>query len=837
MKQNNPYKRAGIKGLLVLFFLTVALITAGRLNPARANLQDANATNQGPNYWIPYNMGYRFYPTINGNITQLWCFGSGGSTSIVKLYRESDQAVIATASINCTGGSWISTNISPTPVTANTYYRVAQYGSSSYYSIISAPFTANNITITGGAYFTDASYPSYDTGSYTYGQADVTFSTGGSGSSGSGALATAMGSTPRTGDNQPWNYTMGYSFSPNSNGQITKLGGYFNGTKTVTLWNSSGTPLASTSVSCANTWCTQTITPAVPVSSGQTYYVGVYLASSGGAYFYLPNPQTATGLTLNGTVYHTDNTNLALSNYGIQPGIWYGTADVVFSSGGSSLPNLVIDSVVTNKSIYAPSETMYIDITVRNASTTNVASGFYVGGLINGWGTQPSCNAGANFQNYIASLAANSTATYRVNTSAPSTAGTYNTGAYADSTCAITESQEGTAGVTINGDNFLKSANYSVVQPIPVPTIVSIGITDATSTPTNRENAATLFGSFNPNSGANTTAWFRYATTNPGTCNDTFGTRLPASGSAAGPFSDSTVHNYNLATGTVLSANTPYYFCAIANNGTNYGYGSLFGFKTAPPPPASLTPAGTIIAGPSTISWSNTSGQGSLYYDFRLWDKTQNATYTGTCTGAAPTTGDVCYTTPNASTTTYSYTFTAGHNYQIWVHSDNNNGTSPVGGYSNPTIVTGTAIAPSPVICTQSSPPYGQTINTGTLVSLQASGGDGTNFSWTASGSSNPGPVSGASWSGSWATPGTKTANVTSAGITASCTVNVQAPSMGSNSCANLVGVYCYIASADRKSFVIWAQLENTKDRDTTQCLDVSPPDGSGKWNYCVRSD
>ena len=42
---------------------------------------------------------------------------------------------------------------------------------------------------------------------------------------------------------------------------------------------------------------------------------------------------------------------------------------------------------------------------------------------------------------------------------------------------------------------------------------------------------ATLNGSANPN-GAATTGWFRYGTTNPGTCNDTFGTRAPAAAAA-----------------------------------------------------------------------------------------------------------------------------------------------------------------------------------------------------------------------------------------------------------------------------------------------------------------
>ena len=53
-------------------------------------------------------------------------------------------------------------------------------------------------------------------------------------------------------------------------------------------------------------------------------------------------------------------------------------------------------------------------------------------------------------------------------------------------------------------------------------------------------SAATLVTSTRPRStapanpnGAATTGWFRYSTTNPGTCNDTFGTRAPASGGTA----------------------------------------------------------------------------------------------------------------------------------------------------------------------------------------------------------------------------------------------------------------------------------------------------------------
>ena len=34
-----------------------------------------------------------------------------------------------------------------------------------------------------------------------------------------------------------WNYTMGYSFVPQKDGQITRLWGFFEGSKTIRLWD------------------------------------------------------------------------------------------------------------------------------------------------------------------------------------------------------------------------------------------------------------------------------------------------------------------------------------------------------------------------------------------------------------------------------------------------------------------------------------------------------------------------------------------------------------------------------------------------------------------------
>ncbi len=91
---------------------------------------------------------------------------------------------------------------------------------------------------------------------------------------GNGALYTNFG----------WNYTMGYHFTPQKSGRITKLGGFFNGAKTVYLWDkTTGALLAQANVTSANSWNYTSIST-VSVQAGKTYTVAVYLGGSGGSY-------------------------------------------------------------------------------------------------------------------------------------------------------------------------------------------------------------------------------------------------------------------------------------------------------------------------------------------------------------------------------------------------------------------------------------------------------------------------------------------------------------------------------------------------------------------------
>ena len=85
--------------------------------------------------------------------------------------------------------------------------------------------------------------------------------------------------------NITYNWMMGYTFTPQVNGSITKLGGYFNGTKTVRLWKySDGTFLGSVSHTGSNSWAYTNFSSPVSVTAGTKYVVAVALNGSGASY-------------------------------------------------------------------------------------------------------------------------------------------------------------------------------------------------------------------------------------------------------------------------------------------------------------------------------------------------------------------------------------------------------------------------------------------------------------------------------------------------------------------------------------------------------------------------
>ncbi|MBE0676661.1 MAG: T9SS type A sorting domain-containing protein [Bacteroidales bacterium] len=134
------------------------------------------------------------------------------------------------------------------------------------------------------------------------------------------------------------------------------------------------------------------------------------------------------------------------------------------------------------------------------------------------------------------------------------------------------------------------SANTPLTPWADAPTVTTQAATLVIS------SAATLNGTANPNGDA-TTAYFRYSTSNPGTSNDSFGTRAPSSSSS----------DTNLGSGTTavpfsralsgLLPGTTYYYCAIAKNSLGTSFGEIMTFTTPPAAPYTTTNAASSLTG------------------------------------------------------------------------------------------------------------------------------------------------------------------------------------------------------------------------------------------------
>jgi YHS domain-containing protein len=148
--------------------------------------------------------------------------------------------------------------------------------------------------------------------------------------------------------------------------------------------------------------------------------------------------------------------------------------------------------------------------------------------------------------------------------------------------------------------------------------------------------SATLNGAGTP-FGAATTGYFRFSTTNPTTCNDTFGTRAPATGGAAlGSGGTSVAFTQSLSG---LAPGATYYFCAIASNAVGVSFGTVLSFTTGAAPPSATTGAATMVTGLSALLNGTGTANGSASTGFFRYGTTNPGTCTDTFGTRAPATG------------------------------------------------------------------------------------------------------------------------------------------------------------------------------------------------------
>lgn len=172
------------------------------------------------------------------------------------------------------------------------------------------------------------------------------------------------------------------------------------------------------------------------------------------------------------------------------------------------------------------------------------------------------------------------------------------------------------------------NSNYSNVgsaTTLPdAPAVTTVSASSVTS------SSAILNGFANPN-GAATTGWFRYSSTDPGACDDVFGTRAPFSGGTNLGSGTSTVNYSRSVSG--LSDNTTYYYCAIASNSGGTGFGSIVSFTTPqalPNAPSNLT--GTASSSDVVLNWSDNSSNED---GFNVWRSADGSSFSSVATTTA----------------------------------------------------------------------------------------------------------------------------------------------------------------------------------------------------------
>jgi RHS repeat-associated protein len=137
---------------------------------------------------------------------------------------------------------------------------------------------------------------------------------------------------------QPLQWVMGYIFSPAVDGQVEELGGFFDGTKVVKLWERYGPELASVTLASSNNWSYASISP-VAVTAGTEYVVAVYVAGSGGTQRLGVNfPQQYDNINILGSTYESTSSDPDAIPTVLKSTVnYFGMVDIGFKATGSTL--------------------------------------------------------------------------------------------------------------------------------------------------------------------------------------------------------------------------------------------------------------------------------------------------------------------------------------------------------------------------------------------------------------------------------------------------------------------------------------------------------------------
>ncbi|HEX2880137.1 MAG TPA: hypothetical protein VHO25_11465, partial [Polyangiaceae bacterium] len=309
--------------------------------------------------------------------------------------------------------------------------------------------------------------------------------------------------------------------------------------------------------------------------------------------------------TSSGFRYGTTNPGTCDASFGQSTGSWSqgsGSASVSFSVTGVDLvPDTTYYFCATATNSYGTSFGAVLSFTspegaplaYENGVTSLTGSGAVLNGLVD--------PGGAATQVWFRYSAVNpGSCNDSFGTRVPSTGGT-NIGSgteYVDVSRTITGlTQNTTYYFCVIAENSVgKNIGWGESFTTPVP---PTAVTDSAYSVTN--TSATLYGYGNPNRGE-TTGWFRYSATDPGGCNDSFGTRAPSSGGSDLGWGTWDMSFQQSLTG--LAPATTYYFCAITQNSEGKAFGAVLSFRTRGAP--TLTTSAETLLTATTVTLNGT---------------------------------------------------------------------------------------------------------------------------------------------------------------------------------------------------------------------------------------
>ncbi len=225
-----------------------------------------------------------------------------------------------------------------------------------------------------------------------------------------------------------------------------------------------------------------------------------------------------------------------------------------------------------------------------------------------------------------------------------------------------------TLTATDTADTSITGSQSGISVVTYLPTVATASVTGLTST------TATMNGTATPG-GLSATGWFRVSTTDPGTPDDSSGTRVPTSGGT------------DLGTGLTpqgfsqaLTGFTPgvtYHYWAIAQNGNGTAFGSVVSFTAPLPPTASTSPASVVTATTAALNGSgNPNGTATTAW-FR-YSTTNPGTGNDSTGTRVPASGGVDLGSGSA-TQSFSQAIiglASNQTYYAWAVTQNANGTA-----------------------------------------------------------------------------------------------------------------------------------------------------------------